>query len=225
MKQLLFLLCSLYFGTLLIHSQSDYNLGLLPKLTLTKPIASKTKLVHSIESRQIFYDNTSNPAQTYQYVLTDFTTLFSYKIGSSMSLNGGYLFRIRGNQIVHRSIQQFTVVQSLEGFRFGHRIATDQTFSNTTNPLFRLRYRATLEIPISGLRVDAQEFYIKVNNEYLGIYQDSSGDLELRLMPFLGYELNRNNKIETGLDYRIDNFIQGRSNQDFWWVLSWYTTL
>ena len=207
-------------------AQSNNTIGFLPKITLSNEIHQKIKLVNSIESRQSFYNDNLNPESQYQYILTDITNILSFKAGNGIKLNLGYLFRIREGDIFHRSIQQLTFVNTSEGIRIAHRIATDQTFNTYRLPLFRLRYRITLEKPLNGLRVDNKEFYLKINNEYLGSLTGSKSDLEIRVVPFIGYELDKKNKVEMGIDYRIDDFIDNKgSNHAIWLAVNWYISI
>ena len=89
-----------------------------------------------------------------------------------------------------------------------HRIRSDETLEKNEVIELRLRYRLSWEKPLSGLKVDAKEFYLKINNEYLGILQDGQGDLEIRGLATLGYNISDSKRVEAGIDYRIENLIQ-----------------
>ncbi|MBQ4822735.1 DUF2490 domain-containing protein [Aquimarina sp. MMG016] len=224
MKKYAFLYLLLFISEFL-GAQSSFTNGLLPKVVLSNQLSDHTKLINSIESRQLLWDDMLDNKFSYDYVLTDLTTIVSHKIGASQSINLGYLFRIEGDEIVHRSIQQFTIVKNLDALRLGHRFVTDQTFSNRKSPSFRLRYRVTLEKPLNGDRVDPNEFYLKFNNEYLGSYQSNKADLEIRIIPFIGYELNAKNKLELGLDYRLSEFFDSASQNRLWLSMNWYYSI
>ncbi|TPN85119.1 DUF2490 domain-containing protein [Aquimarina algicola] len=209
----------------LIHtatSQTEFSSGLLPEITFSTKISDRFKLIHAVESRQIITDNTKENSFNYDYILTDFTTLLSTKVGASGVLNLGYLFRVEEDQIIHRSIQQYNIVQLLRRGRIGHRVATDQTFTNNEAPEFRLRYRITLEKPLTGDEIDPKEFYIKLGNEYLTSFQQDETDLEIRILPFLGYEINKKSKIEIGPDYRISGFSESGSSHKLWLSIGWF---
>jgi hypothetical protein len=108
------------------------------------------------------------------------------------------------------------VVQRLSGWLFAHRVSSEQTFSSVERPEFRLRYRITSEIPLNGVSVDEGEFYVKINNEYLNSLQANKYDLEIRLVPLLGYDITDNFKLELGLDYRVDSFIYTITEHNYW---------
>ncbi|WP_216746101.1 DUF2490 domain-containing protein [Paucihalobacter ruber] len=208
-------------------AQSSYELGWLPSLTFNKKLPKDYVINFKAESRQVMESGVFNSdiSEGYDYVLTDFTTIIGKKIGMNTSLNLGYLFRVENNVIIHRSIQQLIWVNRYEGFKLGHRLATDQTFEPGEAPAYRLRYRMVGELPLSGLEVDVNEFYIKAGTEYLNELQSGKYEGELRLMPFLGYALNPKQKLELGLDYRLGNFINGPPEHTFWIGMNWYVSL
>jgi len=158
------------------------------------------------------------------YALTDFILLGSRKVGLAHSVAAGYVFRWRPGDNAHRSVQQFTFVQPHTGVRLAHRIGTDQTFSELEPPVFRVRYRLVAEWPLSGQELDPREPYIKLGNEYLQAWQAGSGDLEIRAIPTLGYAFTDNSKLELGLDYRVNGFVQGAAEQTLWTALQWFLT-
>ncbi len=203
-------------------AQHAFSGGMLPKLNFSAKVSEKIKLVQSIESRQQFYDNDSEMGLDYQYVLTDFAFRISRKVFSNQSLNIGYTLRLRQGKVYHRITQQYNIVRHFDFFRMGHRLATDQTYSKSKDTEFRFRYRLTFEIPLSGDKVDPGEFYAKMGNEYLLETSGGENDLEIRLLPFLGYEINKKNKVETGLDYRVSDISGEGSDHALRLSLTWY---
>lgn len=217
----------LLLATWVSRAQSSYEVGWLPSLTLNKKLPKDYVLNFKVESRQVFESGVfdTDIRDGYNYILTDFTTIVGKKIGINSSLNLGYLFRVENNTIIHRSIQQLIWVNRYEGFKLGHRVATDQTFEPGEAPAYRLRYRAVGELPLSGLEVDTKEFYLKGGVEYLNELQSSNYQGELRLLPFIGYALNPKQKLELGLDYRLGDFIDNAPEHTFWIAMNWYVSL
>lgn len=84
---------------------------------------------------------------------------------------------IEADAVSYRTIQQFIFQTKIESFRVAHRIATDQTFSSNEATEFRLRYRLSAEILLSGQKLDDKEFYFKFNTDVLNSIQDSVYDL------------------------------------------------
>lgn len=203
-------------------SQSSWRFGALPSLNLNKKVGKDWALNSKIEARQLVLqkDFDAELDQAFEYVLTDFSLIASKKVGLNARLAGGYLIRLEGEEQAHRFIQQYISVQRFSGFRLAHRILSDQTFSAEEGPEFRLRYRIASEIPFNGESLDPGELYLKINNEYLNSLQSGEYDLEVRLIPLLGYGLSESLKIETGLDYRVNSFLNSVSSQSYWWSLN-----
>lgn len=207
-----------------LFAQSSYQFGALPSLNINKKLKNDWSINSKIESRQLISRGVFGETvdTDYQYVLTDISALAARKVGLNSRIGGGYLLRIREMDLYHRFTQQYTIVQKLTGYRLAHRFSSDQTFSSKDHPEFRLRYRITSEIPLNGESVDPNEFYLKLNNEYLSSWRASGHDIEVRLVPLLGYDLSANNKIETGLDYRINSFLNNNTRHSFWISVNWY---
>ena len=201
-------------------------MGVLPAVNLNKSLENDWKINLKIESRQLLKEGvfSENSETNYEYILTDIALVAAKKVGLNNALAGGYLLRFRNDQFFHRAIQQFTLTRRYAGLRLAQRFSADQTFAKDEATTFRLRYRLGVEIPLNGQSVDPQEFYLKINNEYLGSLEDEETDLEIRFVPLLGYEFTDNNKLEAGLDYRLDSFIGDDSRQRFWGIVSWYVS-
>ena len=116
---------------------------------------------------------------------------------------------------MHRFMQQLTMVQQFNAFRMAHRIAVDETFGEANSLPLRMRYRIGAEFPLNGLFVDSNEFYFKVNHEYLNKFSESDYDLGLCFVPALGYLITNTNKVEIAFDYRVNSFIDGDSANNF----------
>ncbi len=204
--------------------QDTYLLGTLPSFNLNKGINSDWSLNLKAEGRLLFLQGEfgGEAHSDINLQLADFALTASRKTGLNNSLAGGYQIRLRGEQIFHRFIQQFTLVSRYEAFRMAHRFSSDQTFDSDNPWEIRLRYRITAEIPLNGQSVDPGEFYLKLNNEYLNSWEEGDSDLEIRLVPLAGYEFTDNNKLEFGLDYRLSSFIDGSSRNSFWFYVGWF---
>lgn len=211
----------------LVYSQHQYRIGLLPAINVNTKIADAYKLNFKVESRSIFKEGVFSEASSskFDYSLIDLSTILGKKIGVNNSLAGGYLIRIKDDEFRHRFIQQFTMVKRYYSFRLGHRFSADQSFQDGTKPEVRLRYRLALEIPLNGQSVDDKEFYLKLSNEYLNAFNDSDYDLEIRVIPFLGYVIADSNKFEAGVNYRINNFVNDATRSSFWLSLNWYVSI
>ena len=66
-----------------------------------------------------------------------------------------------------------------------------------------------------------KEFYLKLGNELLYDFTD----LEIRITPYLGYQISKKDRIEFGLDYRLREFIKNNTQNDLWFRTTWYISL
>lgn len=207
-----------------VYAQGTYQFGGMPSVNVNSKFKNDWSFNAKIESRQLFQrgDFEGNVDKNYENLLTDFSLIAAKKVGLNSRLGGGYLLRAEGDEVYHRFIVQYIVVQRLSGFRLAHRFLGDYTISESELPEFRARYRISSEIPLNGEAVDPGEFYLKINNEYLNAFQASDYDLEIRLVPLVGYDLTDNFKIETGLDYRVKSFINSNPRHSYWINLNFF---
>ena len=220
----LLLLYSSLFSLRNLSGQSNYQLGLLPSFNINKSSSNDFEFNLKIESRQQLESGVlgESTKSGYDYILTDYTLVASKDVGLINTIAAGYMLRFRNNELVHRFIQQFINVKRLNALKLAHRISTDQTITPDEPTSYRLRYRLTTEIPLNGISADVGEFYLKINNEYLNEFEDGDYDLEIRLIPFLGYKFTDSNKVELGVDYRLNSFLKDGTSNRFWLGMNWY---
>jgi hypothetical protein len=197
--------------------------GVLPAVNLNVKVNDLYRLNFRVESRQALATGGGEfPSEfDYRYLLTDYSAMVSRKIGLNNTLAGGYLVRVEDGAVEHRVIQQLTLLQRVAAFRLAHRFSTDQTFGEA-QPTFRLRYRAAVEFPLNGQSVDARESYIKLNHEYLLEWQGGASRVEMRIVPFYGYAIDKQNKIEVGIDYRRANLGAPLQRATYWLSIGWF---
>jgi hypothetical protein len=225
--KLILLFVLLILSSFLSKAQSSYQIGLLPSININKKLPYDFSLNFKAESRQELKSGFFNMPNdfNYEYELTDFSVITAKKIAINKSLTIGYLIRIRGDNVINRSIQQFIITKNYSSFKLAHRLSTDQTFEKGEETEFRVRYRLSSEIALNGQSVDPKEFYLKINNEYLNSWQGGDYDFEIRIIPFLGYEFSDSKKLELGLDYRMDSFINDSSRNRFWIGINWFQSI
>lgn len=216
--------CFLLLVFLAVKAQGKYSTGVLPQINLNLTLPNNWRLNTKVESRQIFSEGKFKQQfkTAYKYDLTDVAMIASKKTGVNNSLGAGYMIRFRNNEVIHRFIQQYSIVKKYNLFRFGQRFSADETIRKNSPVQVRLRYRVGIEKALNGKDVDSKEFYLKLNNEYLFSFEGKETDVEIRLIPALGYAFNDNNKFELGIDYRVSEFKSGISRNQFWLYLGWF---
>ena len=213
------------------NTKGFYRVGSMPSVNINFGLKNNWALHFKSESRLLFQSGQfgQEPIRGFDYILSDLSMIGSKKTGLNTNLGVGYLIRILENEAIHRTIQQFSIVRQFNNFRLAHRFSADQSFNLNPNQEFklkyaeyRLRYRISAEFPLNGQSVDAREFYLKINNEYLYGWQNSDNDIEIRVVPLLGYNFVDKSKLELGLDYRLDSILNDTTRNSFWLSINWF---
>ena len=207
-----------------IYAQTQTSVGLLPTINYNHKVNKDWDINVKYESRHFMFQRNFMQQKKfeYDYALSDFSVLVGRKSGLNAKVVLGVLTRVEPGAISYRTIQQYIHQTKICIYRVTHRISADQTFSSHESAKFRLRYRLSAEVPLSGKKVDAKEFYVKLNTETLNSIQNNTYDLEFRVVPNIGYVINERHKIEFGLDNRLDSFIDNQTRFTSWIVLNWY---
>lgn len=220
-----FILSILVIGHAL-KAQSELTFGFLPEISVSHRWAEKWRVSGQLESmQQSFMNRNQERLEGYEYIRTDATSLLTYQLSPNWGIGLGGLARFENGDFVFRSIQQVTFNKRSTSLRFGHRLRTDQTFEPQSDIRLRLRYRFSLEIPLQGQTLNNGEFYTLWSAEQIGIYQTRELDWEQRLSGVLGYYINSNHKVEFGLDYRLDKFLDNPGRHRVWTMLNYYLNL
>lgn len=202
-------------------AQNSFEFGILPSLNINKKLPKDWSVNFKTESRQSLFKNDFN----YDYLLTDLSLAAAKKTGINTTIAIGHLIRVTNVGIINRSIQQISTIKRYYSFRVAHRFSADQTYEKNNYTEFRLRYRASVEIPLNGQSLDPKELFLKLNNEYLNVLYGGEYDLEIRGAGFIGYTLTSTNKLELGLDYRLDSFIKDNPRHRFWIGINIYLSI
>lgn len=198
------------------------RVGILPQINLNVSLPGDWRGNVKLESRQIFHES-DEPG--YRCERTDLAFMITRKTTAGPSWGAGYLVRLEDGAFIHRTTQQYSAVSRYTAFRLGHRLVADQTFRPEQPVEYRFRYRASSDFPLQGQSVDPGEFYLKVSNEYLGSFEGPDFDLEIRGLGALGLNLTDNNKLEFGLDYRVNAFLTSPARHNFWGYLGWFLSI
>jgi hypothetical protein len=202
-----------------------FTAGFLPDVVLSYKANESYSIIHKLESRFPTYDSNSKTGDLI-FERLDFQNFLERKIGLFSKAAIGYQFRINNQEVnEHRFIQQFAWTTNFTSFRLGHRFRTDQTISEGASPEYRFRYRAKAQLPLEGIELDPGEYYLSVSDEVLSFFQSSDWGLDNRVVVRLGLYINDKNKVETGLDWRMEGFSTDSTEHSLWLALSWYKTL
>jgi hypothetical protein len=215
------------YSSLPAFCQERYVAGTLPQLNVNFSLSKKFKLNTKLESRQIFRERTVNESgkNQFRYERTDMALVLTRKMSLNSTLGGGYLIRLEDQQLTHRLMQQVNLVNDLALITVAHRFVLDETFRQAEPVEIRCRYRLSLEKALNGMQIDPNELYVKLNNEYLGIWTPDTTDFEIRGLLALGYNAVHNTKLELGMEYRVNEFNQPRQAHQYWATVSWFINM
>jgi len=197
--------------------------GIAPQINTNFKVGTAWKVNSKIENRFVLYQNPDAESRA-GYESSGVEVVVARNRGRLKNLGAGYRIRWsdKDGSFLHRAMQQYSLGQKFNGIQLVHRFKSDQTFEKNEPTQYRVGYRIGIEKPLSGLRVDPEEFYLKVNNEYVGILTNAKGNLEIKLLTALGYNQSDNNQIEMGLDYRAKNLLGRGIGNQLWLKMGWY---
>lgn len=201
-------------------AQSSYTGGVQLEVKPAFSFQNNWKLNGRLASRILLFEGSSTQSYTgiSNYDRTDLELVLTKGTSTSTSLGGGYLIRDQKSGIKHRLIQQFSIAKRYEKLALGHRFRFEETFQSGKATLYRLRYRISIEKPLNR---NGGKMSFFVNNEYIPSLQNEKAKMEVRLFPGLSYKLNESNKLDFGLDYRIENLFAKANKQVYLLYLSW----
>lgn len=198
--------------------------GLFPEMGLNVPLNEKLAYAAKIESQHVLFSDDAAIDKEWRYFhdRTDLQSFIEYKITSRIKGAIGYQYRFEGGGNSHRSIQQLTWLNQFRAFRLGSRVRSDQKFSITESPEYRLRYRAATDIPLQGEKLDDGEKYFLLSNEVIFAFQGGKYSIENRLVSGVGHFFNRTKKLELSIDYRTDPYFPNVNRHRIWCKISFY---
>ncbi|MHA7129103.1 DUF2490 domain-containing protein [Algoriphagus namhaensis] len=219
------------FFVLFLHSayaqEHVFFTGFFPEAAITKSLKNGDKVNFKVENQEIFFQNLPNREDRWKvsHYRTDLMAFYNWKLKSNTGLAFGVFHRIQDGPNANRIIQQVSFIQRLRNYRLAHRFRTDQTFEKNEDPVFRLRYRLALDIPLNGTTLDVGESYLVISNEPIFELQGEQFDIENRLVFTLGKLISEGQKFEYSLDYRTDGFFQDGFRTRLWFKLGYFLTI
>ena len=225
--RVLSLILAISIGALQTTAQTVYG-GLMPEFGLTLPIKGNFSQTYKVENQHfLFREGTSENGFVYEYERTDLQFFVNYKFAGNWQATAGYQLRVEERwNTHHRTIQQIATSTRIKNLRLAHRFRLDQTMERSEPFVFRVRYRAALEIPLNGDKIDAKEFYVVVSDEPIySVDSELTSELENRFVVTLGHFFSNGNKLEFSLDHRTDNFRDADIRQRVWLKIGWFLNI
>ena len=207
-RTFLFLLGFLYCNT--AWSQENITGFFQPKISVNSKVTKLYTLNFSLAQRNFIYNDSDIQFKTRQLDLVHFSKL---KIKDNQSIALGIQYRFRKlfesnspNEL--RLSQQFNTTHKTRVNRYGHRLRSEQRITSEAT-IHRFRYRFTLDFPLQGQQLDIGEAYFIGNTEsLLSVSKNTTPEYDQRFTVQIGWLLPNTSKIQTGLQYRFENYTQ-----------------
>lgn len=178
-----------------------------PKFTIDYKVAGLYSHNFSLINRNYLLDQGDLGLKVRQLELAHFSNL---KIKDNQSLALGLQYRMRNNfddgPDQFRITQQYSLNHASLALRFGHRVRAEQQFHKDLT-IHRFRYRFAVDFPLKGMKVDQGEPYLVGSMEQLmSVFKGASPQYDARLVGQIGWDLDHGLKLQTGLEYRLEEF-------------------
>lgn len=203
-KYLHFLTCLLFING---FAQNNFEGLGESDFSINHSVSKKYSINGSLRSRYFLFQDANFKYEQRQIDFIHFST-FILNYNNSLSFGLQYrnrdLFSNSSNEF--RLTQQYNFNKRTDGIRFGHRLRFEQRIFNTLT-VFRPRYRFTVDFPLNGQKLDVGEAYFIGSLEALwSLNKNSKPEFDQRNTAQIGWQLNENLKLQTGLEYRIEAF-------------------
>ena len=198
-------------------AQDNLTGYLQPQISLNYDVVADYSHNFSIEQRNYLYESDELLLRTRQFDLNHFSTL-KVRDDQSVALGVKYRFREafepdRSNEL--RLTEQFNMTDKFGAVRIGNRFRAEQRITSDRT-VHRFRYRLAIDFPLSGESLDVGEPYFVASTEgLLSVAKAIKPEWDQRLTANLGWLLNTETKLQTGLEYRIEDYAQRPENVIF----------
>lgn len=197
-------------------AQENFSMLIDPDISVNISTDSRWSYNFNLSNRDIIYENGNYNFDALHLQLSHFT---SYEIGfySKVSLGIRYRFKEifdKNTQDEVRIVEQYGHSRKFNALKIAHRVRLEQRFRQITT--YRPRYRFSVELPLSGQRIDQSEFFIIGNTEALwSLGREERPSLEQRLSFALGNEIGKNTKATLGVQYRYEDYTRSPGHELF----------
>lgn len=200
-----------------LFAQENLTAYIQPKIALNYEVTNSYKHNFSLSKRSyIFKDKTS----VFRVRQLDFVHFSNLKIKYNQSIALGIQYRFRENfedneQNELRLTQQYNFTFKPRSLRYGHRFRSEQRITSDLT-IYRFRYRFTVDFALQGEKLDIGEAYFVGNLEtLLNVAKSNLPEYDQRFTANLGWLLAEKTKLQTGLEYRFEDYTHKTSNVFF----------
>nr|WP_236778487.1 DUF2490 domain-containing protein [Pseudalgibacter alginicilyticus] len=174
-------------------------------LSLNHKVSKKYNVNFAFRSRYFLYNINELQYKQQQLDVFHFST---YNINSKHKLSLGAYYRNRaffetGSDEL-RFMEQFSASKKINKIRLRHRFRAEQRILETKT-IFRQRYRFAVDLPLVGNTLDIGEPFLMSALEGLwSLKEVSAPEIDSRTTIFIGWQLAKTLKFQTGLEHRFE---------------------
>lgn len=185
-----------------------------PNIALNYKVTDNYKHNFSLAKRSFIFEDEASTFRVRQLDLVHFSNL---KIRDNQSIALGIQYRFRENFESSRSnelrlTQQYNLTSKPRIVRYGHRFRSEQRITSNLT-IYRFRYRITLDFPLQGEQLDIGEPYFVGNLEaLLSVANKNLPEYDQRFTANFGWLLGEKTKLQTGLEYRFEDYTHETSS-------------
>ncbi len=200
-----------------LNAQSNFTSLGESSLSLNHKVTQTYSINFVFRSRYVLYDDDEGLQYNQQQV--DVFHFSTFKLDYYHKLSFGLYYRNRDwfdtGSDETRIIQQYNFTKQTLGVRYGHRFRAEQRIFDTKT-VFRQRYRFAVDFPLNGEKLDIGEAYlVNVAEGLLSLSKNDKPETDIRLSSQIGWQVNENLKLQTGLEHRFERFNIVASNNLF----------
>jgi hypothetical protein len=189
------------------NAQSDLVGYWEPEISFNYSVTTNYRHNFGIRKRSFIYTDNETELRLRQIDISHFS---NWKLNGTESLGGGVLYRFRdgfeGGSNELRLIQQYNYAIKPARIRFGHRLRAEQRIT-TQHTIHRFRYRFAFDFALNGEKTDVGEAYLVASTEaLLSVSKNLIPAYDHRLTLQIGWFLNQKMRLQTGVEYRSENF-------------------
>ena len=196
-----------------VFGQNSFTTFFEPDISLNYKITPNYSHNLKISQRSFVYDDQLE----YRPRQVDISHFSNLRIQANQSLAIGIQYRSRdlferGLENELRITQQFNTTHQKGAIRFGNRLRAEQRITPTLTT-HRFRYRFAIDLPLNGEKLDVGESYLVASTESLfSVAKSNSPEFDQRISLNIGWLLNADTKVQTGIEYRAENYGQKTEN-------------
>jgi len=195
-------------------AQDDFTTYVQPQIALNYPVVSNYSHNFAVQQRNYLYDDSQLDWRARQLDVVHFSKLKT-SVNTSVAFGIQYRFRKnfepdKNNEL--RLTQQFNKTFKPYLIRFGHRFRSEQRITNALTT-YRFRYRFALDTPLNGEQLDIGEGYFTASLEsLLSVARNNVPQYDQRFSAQVGWLLYENVKLQTGVEYRFEDYTHATQN-------------